>query len=102
MSQEENEKNGNGKEEAIEKEILAVPRVKLLPVPTCEELRELRLYSSTKQKDECGNYIFDENGNHVIIRGIYDAGVVEYRKRNRIIIVNWFELTRFGIRISRE
>src|SRR3990167_7650559 len=72
--------------EAIEKEILAVPRVKLLPVPTCEELRELRLYSSTKQKDECGNYIFDENGNHVIIRGIYDAGVVEYRKRNRIII----------------
>jgi len=72
--------------EAIDKEILAVPKIKLLPVPTCEAIHDLRLYSNTKQKDERGNYILDENGNHVIIRGIYDTGIVEYRKRNRIII----------------
>ncbi len=73
-------------EEAIEKEILAIPRIKLVPVPTCQALRDVRIYADTQEKDVNNASILDDLGNPIIKKGIYSIGIVEYRKRNRIIM----------------
>ncbi len=73
-------------EEAIDQEILAVPKIELISVPTCSAISELRQYSDRKIKDEHGNFILDENGNPTIEKGIYSIGICEYRRRNRMII----------------
>jgi len=49
--------------EGVEQGLLAKPKVKLIPIPEMENLREYRTYPD-----------------------IYQAAIVEYRKRNRIII----------------
>ena len=49
--------------EAIDQEILAIPKIELLPIPTCPGIKDLYRYND-----------------------IYTTAIVEYRKRNRIII----------------
>ena len=60
-------------EEAINQEILAIPKIELISIPTCEALKDLYKYSD-----------------------IYATGIVEYRKRNRIIIEKAIELNKLG------
>lgn len=83
-------------EDAIEKEILAIPHIELIPVPFCEAIRDIRKYADTKMKDDYGKFILDENGENIIESGIYTTAIVEYRKRNRLIIEKAIEKNKIG------
>ena len=83
-------------EDAIEKEILAIPHIELISVPTCEAIKDMRRYADTKMKDDYGKFILDENGNNIIESGIYTTAIVEYRRRNRLIIETALEKNKKG------
>ncbi len=83
-------------EEAIEQEILAVPKIEFLAIPTCDALQNVRQYSDRKIKNEYGDFIVDENGSPIVEKGVYSIGICEYRKRNRMIIEAALEKNKRG------
>ncbi len=83
-------------EEAIDQEILAVPKVELISVPTNDLIRDMRQYSDRKIKDDCGKFVLDRNGDPVVEKGIYNLGICEYRRRNRLIIETALEKNKKG------
>jgi len=64
-------------EEGIKKKIIAQPRVKLIPVPISPAIASIRHYKDLIKKNEEGEY--------VTVDGVYTAGIIKNRQRNRLI-----------------
>jgi superfamily II DNA or RNA helicase len=62
-------------EEGKEKNLLAKPKIKLVKVPKCPGIRELKRYGTTIDVET-----------KIKTKGIYETAVVSYRTRNKMVI----------------